>query len=143
MVVIVKAFLSGNLFANLVQFGILVISIFALIALFKNLYSLNEQLSTAQKELELTQALNQPLCGIKELRVEKVRDNVVQLTPVVKNFGKTMEKDALYKWKIDRLENFNSDKVIRTPLLDWKKIEHIKILPEQEIMYHFIQYNTN
>jgi hypothetical protein len=87
---------------------------------------------------------NQPLCGI-DVRVEPVRDNVKQLTVVIKN-GKYVAKDVSLKWSIDVVEGSRSGK----PMI--KKIASIPepmtkppfdILPEQELPVSFVQFTKD
>jgi hypothetical protein len=161
---IVKEFLSASYSSNLIQVFIALFSFAALVVLWLNLSKLDRQITearcqttamqeqivearkqatAAQDQLRLSEVLNQPLCGIKELKVEKVRDNVVQISPLIKNFGKMVEKDASFQWKIDQVENFNdAQKRNETPEIPWSRKQHIKILPEQEIMCVGRQYNT-
>jgi uncharacterized protein YoxC len=159
-----KDFFSSSYSSNLIQAFIALVSLAAFIVLWCNLSKLDKQITEARKQataaqdqiaearkqttamqdqLRLSEVLNQPLCGIKELKVEKVRDNVIQISPVIKNFGKMIERGASFQWKIDRIENLNDDQKRKaTPSMSWQKTRHIKILPEQEFMGGFRQYNT-
>ena len=96
------------------------------------------------KQVDLTQILNQPICAVKELKVDKVRDNVVQISPVIKNFGKIAERNASFEWKINIVENLNNPQKRKiTEVTAWSKKDHIKILPEQEFIGGFRQYTRD
>ncbi|NLT24662.1 MAG: hypothetical protein GXX82_16590 [Syntrophorhabdus sp.] len=113
-------------------------------AAFTQLRLTQSQTSAALDQLKLTQLLNDPACAIKELRVEKVRENVVQISPVLKNYGKSVEKNASFKWKIEIVKNWK-DKAKATRLLatSWTGTDHLKILPEQDVTPIRIQYHRD
>jgi hypothetical protein len=136
--------------AEAIQLIIAIIYAFTVFVLWLNFHALDKQLTetrkqanAAQRQVELTQTLNQPLCAVKELKVDKARSNVVQISPVIKNFGKMVEMEASFQWKIDIIKNFNDDKKWTAKNdMPWRKKDHIKILPEQEFIVGFKQYNT-
>ena len=136
--------------SNVIQAAIAIIYLFTLIVLWCNLNKLDTQIKetrrqadAAQKQLGLTQILNQPLCAVSLLKVDKPRYNVVQISPIIKNFGKMVERDASFEWRIDIIENINdAQKRKERPVVPWRKKAHIKIIPEQEFMGGFRQFNT-
>jgi hypothetical protein len=136
--------------AEWIQVAIAIILAGTLFVLYLNLRSISkqielnsEQVKLNWKQIELTQILNQPICGAKELKVDKVRDNVIQISPVIKNYGKYIEKDASIKWKIDKIEMLNDPHKRKIEnRVPWMAKKCITVLPEQEFAVGFCQFNT-
>lgn len=49
-------------------------------------------------QYDLTQTLNQPLCAVKEVKVLKVRDDVIQISAAIKNYGNYAAKNTSISW---------------------------------------------
>jgi hypothetical protein len=123
--------------ADFIQIGIGIILFITLI-----IFSLN--LILFWKQNCLTQTLNQPLCAVKEVRVEKVRDNVVQISVITKNYGKYVAKNVSIEQQIDVIEGIKDVKTTKSMdgLSPLKKTP-ITILPEQEFLVSFLQFSTD
>jgi hypothetical protein len=83
-------------------------------------------------------------CGIKEIRIEPVRDNVKQINAVIKNFGGNVAKSVSLTWYIDVIEGSRAGK----PII--KKISSIPapittppidIIGGQEVPTMLVQFN--
>ena len=104
--------------------------------LFLNLQALNDQ-------IKLTQILNQPLCAIKEIKVEKPRDHVVEVSAIIKNFGNYKAKNASINWETILVNNLNmkDENRVYTKIenLSSERKTQITILPQHEFK-HFLFY---
>jgi len=98
------------------------------------------------KQIRLTQTLNQPLCGVKDVRVDPVREDVKQITVIMKNYGKYIAKSATIALKIDVIQGSRSGKatVLNIKgLRSMMKTRPLDILPEQEFPALFIQFTKD
>jgi hypothetical protein len=110
-----------------IQLAIAIILSFTLIVLGLNLWAF-------WRQNKLTQSLNQPLCAIKEVKVAKARDHVIQISVIIKNFGNYVAKGASFDWEIYAIKKYNDDEQLWKKEKEWKpaKKTHLVMLPQHE-----------
>jgi hypothetical protein len=122
--------------SNLIQASVGVILLATLIVLILNLRAFWHQNA-------LTQTLNQPLCAVKMVKVEKVSDSVIQISVIYRNSGKYVAKDALIRWDVDILpDQRHKERAIPIPSVPPGELKNIALLPEHEISNFLVQFTT-
>ncbi|MFA4829976.1 MAG: hypothetical protein WC594_12220 [Thermodesulfovibrionales bacterium] len=123
--------------ANCIQIAIAFILTVNLIVLYLNLDSLNHQ-------IKLTEVLNQPLCGVKEIKINEVKDpiNRIKIYAVITNSGNYSAKNASIEWEFYQCKDLIGDKpACNEKIKGWQsspKNMNITILPKQEFNYFLI-----
>lgn len=122
--------------ANFIQIAIAFILTVNLYVLYLNLDSLNHQ-------IKLTEVLNQPLCGVKEIKISEVKDHVnrIKIYAVITNSGNYSAKNASIEWEFYQCKDLIGDKQACAKIKGWQsspKNMNITILPKQEFNYFLI-----
>lgn len=89
----------------------------------------------AYKAYIATQALNQPLCAVKSLKIEEVKDrpNIYYMTAVITNTGNYVGENASIKWETYVYENNGDIAVVKGKLIKDVTLNQITLLPRHEI----------
>ncbi|MDP3260780.1 MAG: hypothetical protein Q8M34_09400 [Thermodesulfovibrionales bacterium] len=123
--------------ANCIQIVIALVLIF-------NLCYLNRQIKLTQEQIKLTQVLNQPLCAVKEIKVNEVKDhtNRIKIYAVITNSGNYTAKNASIEWEFYQCNDLIGHKQPCEKIKGWHSDSRnkmdITILPKQEFNYFLI-----
>ena len=96
------------------------------------------------RQIKLTGVLNQPLCAIKEVKVNEVKgyNNLIKISAVVANSGNYIAKNASIEWQLYQRENLLSANPPSKKIEGWgsspSKKSDIAILPKHEFDYFLI-----
>jgi hypothetical protein len=114
-----------------------------------------DQVKLTQSQVEQTQTLNRPLPGVRRLKVDRLADEVRQISVVIKNFGKLAARNVSIGWKVDRLKRNKLEnstgpvtlavvgEEIKGVSLDWNWHPSIALPPEQEIDSVLIMFSKS
>ena len=93
----------------------------------------DESVKAQMKALDLTQALNEPLCAVKDIKIEKARDEIIKISAIIKNFGNYAAKNALIDWKFVLVKDLKQE-TKQSIIENWgsKGEIQITILPQHE-----------
>jgi len=126
---------TNGLMANIIQIIIAIILFLTFLVLILNLRSLQEQIG-------LTQVLNQPLCAVKEIKINEVNaPNRFKIYAVITNSGNYNAKNATIEWEFYQCDDLISRQTcnkIKGWHSDPKKKMNVTILPKQEFNYFLI-----
>lgn len=128
---------DGWKIADWIQVAIAIILAVNALVLYFNLNSLNRQ-------IKLTEVLNEPLCAVKEIKINEVKDhaNRIKIYAVITNSGNYSAKNASIEWEFYQCKDLVSNKPSCEKIKGWhsdlKKKMNITILPKQEFNYFLI-----
>lgn len=129
--------------ANRIQVVIAIILAVNALFLYCNLGSLRDQIELTQEQIKLTEVLNQPLCGVKEIKINEVKGtaNRIKIYAVITNSGNYKAESAAIEWKFSQCEDLMGKqlcKEIEGLRSDPRAKTTITILPKQEFNYFLI-----
>lgn len=95
-------------------------------------------------QYKLTQILNQPICGVKEVNVIPARDNIIEIYAIITNAGNYAAKEASITWEFGLNENWASHNASYTKIQEWTKEQKSKltILPRHEFKMILLYKDT-
>ncbi|HUU51105.1 MAG TPA: hypothetical protein VMW81_09135 [Nitrospinota bacterium] len=120
--------------ANLIQISILVILFITALILLENLFQIN-------KQLEITEILNRPICAVKNVEIEPTHEKEYHLNITFMNFGKYLAENVSINWKClipETKKKKDGEKNIKPgETIISGSSKNITLLPQQEIKQGF------